>query len=69
MKTQKTKAVKKFLKSQGWQFIRNAKGSHEIWGDPDAGAYVSIPAGHGEVSPGVLRQVERLLPNVPKEWK
>lgn len=69
MKSQKTKAVKKFLRSQGWTYLRDAKGSHEIWGDPETGDKVSIPAGHGEVSPGVLRQVQALLPNIPKEWK
>ena len=61
MKPQKTKAVKKFLKSQGWEFLRDGKGSHELWGNPQTG--------HGEVSPGVLRQLEAVLPNVPREWK
>ena len=69
MKPQKTKAVKKFLKSQGWEFLRDGKGSHELWGNPQTGDRLSIPAGHGEVSPGVLRQSEAVLPNVPREWK
>lgn len=69
MKPQKTKAVKKFLKSQGWVYLRDAKGSHEVWGNPDTGDSASVPMGHQEVSPGVLRQIERVLPNIPREWK
>jgi predicted RNA binding protein YcfA (HicA-like mRNA interferase family) len=69
MKPQKTKVVKKFLKSQGWGRVRGGKGSHEIWGNPETGDSLSIPSGHGEVSPGVIRQIKALLPDVPKEWK
>lgn len=69
MKPQRTKAVKKFLKSQGWEYLRQGKGSHEIWGDPQTGDSVSIPGGHGTISPGVLRQLEAAKLNIPKEWK
>lgn len=69
MKPQKTKVVKKFLKSQGWERLRAGKGSHEIWGNPKTGESASLPMGHDEVSPGVLRQLARLLPNIPREWK
>ncbi|MGO2555014.1 MAG: type II toxin-antitoxin system HicA family toxin [Brevibacterium aurantiacum] len=70
MKPQKSKDVKKFIKSQGWTFIRQGRGSHEIWGNPETGVKAPIPFGHKEISAGVLEEIEKLLPtNVPKEWK
>lgn len=68
MKPQKTRVVKRFLTSQGWELLRTGKGSHELWGDPTTGDRLSLPAGHGEASPGVLRQLQVLLPNIPEEW-
>ncbi|MES7251342.1 type II toxin-antitoxin system HicA family toxin [Cutibacterium acnes] len=69
MKPQKTKDVLKLLRSQGWACLRNAKGSHEIWGRPGGAGRVSIPAGHQLTSVGVLAQLERAGVKIPKEWK
>lgn len=67
-KPQKYRDVIKFLKSQGWVFLRDGKGSHEIWGDPNTGAKISIPA-HREVSAGIVRLVMQHFPNAPKNWR
>lgn len=65
--------MKTFLRSIGWVFLRSGQGSHEIWGLPDESVKASIPAGHGEVSAGVLRQVERQIEKagekLPREWR
>ncbi|HBM5066876.1 type II toxin-antitoxin system HicA family toxin [Cutibacterium acnes] len=69
MKPQKTKDVLKLLRSQGWGYLRDAKGSHEIWGRPNGAGRVSIPTGHRLMSAGVLAQLERAGVTIPKEWK
>ena len=69
MKAQKTKDVMKHLKSLGWVYLRDGQGSHEIWGLPDESIKVSIPAGHREVSAGVLQQLKRAGVPLPREWQ
>jgi len=69
MKPQKTKDVMKFLRGLGWVYLRNGKGSHEIWGLPDGSQRASIPAGHKEVTPGVLNQIEDAGVKLPREWR
>jgi predicted RNA binding protein YcfA (HicA-like mRNA interferase family) len=67
-KPQKYRDVAKFLRSQGWQRLRDGKGSHEWWGDPDGKGRISIPA-HGEVSAGVVRQIVAVFPATPPSWR
>jgi predicted RNA binding protein YcfA (HicA-like mRNA interferase family) len=69
MKAQKTRVVLKHLRSIGWEYLRDGQGSHEIWGLPDGSQRATIPAGHREVSPGVLRQIEKAGVDLPPEWK
>jgi predicted RNA binding protein YcfA (HicA-like mRNA interferase family) len=69
MKAQKTRDVLKHLKSLGWVFLRDGQGSHEIWGLPDESVKATIPAGHREVSPGVLRQIKNAGVKLPREWQ
>lgn len=69
MRAQKTRDVLKYLRSLGWIRLRDGAGSHEIWGLPDGSKRASIPAGHREVSAGVLRQIERAGAQLPREWK
>ncbi|MFD2338744.1 type II toxin-antitoxin system HicA family toxin (plasmid) [Clavibacter tessellarius] len=69
MKPQKSKDVRRFLESIGWVCLRNAKGSHEIWGEPDGSVKLSVPFGHKEVQAGILTQLQNLGIEVPKEWK
>lgn len=69
MKPQKTRDVLKALRDQGWRRIRDAKGSHEIWGNADGTVIVPVPTGHREISPGILAQLERKGLEIPKGWK
>jgi predicted RNA binding protein YcfA (HicA-like mRNA interferase family) len=67
-KPQKYRDVTKFLKSQGWVFLRSGKGSHELWGLPDESVKESIPK-HGEVSAGIIGQLIKKLPTHPSNWR
>ncbi len=69
MKPQNSRKVRKHLKAAGWVLIRDAQGSHEIWGLPDESVKQSIPFGHAEISAGVLQQLERKGLKLPKEWR
>ncbi|MFT4187430.1 MAG: type II toxin-antitoxin system HicA family toxin [Aeromicrobium sp.] len=69
MKPQKTKDVISHLKSIGWVFLRDGQGSHEIWGMPDESVKASIPAGHKQVSAGVLNQLKRAGVPIPRQWR
>ena len=68
VKAQKTKTVLRYLQSLGWVMLRDGQGSHEIWGLPDESVKASIPVGHREVSPGVLRQIKNAGVTLPREW-
>lgn len=69
MKAQKTRDVMKYLKGLGWVYLRDGQGSHEIWGLPDESIKASLPVGHGEISAGVLRQIEKAGLKIPRQWK
>ncbi|MWV49428.1 addiction module toxin, HicA family [Rathayibacter sp. VKM Ac-2803] len=67
-KPQKYRDVVRVLRSHGWILLRQGKGSHELWGLPDESVKESLVR-HGEVSAGVVRQLARKLPEVPREWR
>lgn len=69
MKPQKTRDVLRYLKSIGWVRLRGGQGSHEIWGLPDGSIRAVIPAGHREISAGVLTQLKRAGVDVPTQWQ
>jgi predicted RNA binding protein YcfA (HicA-like mRNA interferase family) len=66
-RAQKYRDVTKFLRSQGWVFKRQ-KGSHEIWGPEEGGLTFPLVQHKGEVSPGVVRQIQNLFSDSPKDW-
>ncbi len=47
----------KKLKRVGFKFDRYAKGSHEIWINPETGKRTTIPNHPGEMSEGTLRAI------------
>ena len=49
--------------------LRGGQGSHEIWGLPDGSIRAVIPAGHREISAGVLMQLKRAGVDVPTQWQ
>lgn len=47
------------LKRRGFTFIRQAGGSHEIWGNPATGLFTTIPNHPGDMPEGTLRAILR----------
>lgn len=67
MKAIKTRDVVKFLKAQGWTILRQ-RGPHDIWTNADGTKTLALPR-HTETAPGILRQIKKLEPNTPDNWK
>ena len=51
--------VTRRLKAAGFVFDRQAKGSHEIWYNPQTHRYTTVPHHPGNVSRGTLRAIIR----------
>ncbi len=51
--------VIKKLKQLGFDFDRQAAGSHEIWFNPDTEKYTTIPNHTGDMPEGTLRAILR----------
>lgn len=45
------------LKRRGFEFYRQAAGSHEIWHNPGTGCYTTIPNHPGDMPEGTLRAI------------
>ena len=45
------------LKKRGFEFDRQAAGSHEIWFNPATGRYTTIPNHSGDMPEGTLRAI------------
>jgi len=45
------------LKHCGFQFDRHAKGSHDIWYNPETGRYTTVPNHPGDLPEGTLRAI------------
>jgi len=45
------------LKALGFQFDRQAAGSHEIWFSPSTGRYTTIPNHPGDMPEGTLHAI------------
>lgn len=57
----------KRLKALGFQFDRQAAGSHEIWYNPATDRYTTIPNHPGDLPEGTLRAVLRQAGITPDE--
>lgn len=68
MKPQKSRDVKKLMTAQGWRFLRQGRGSHEVWTSADESQKVTVPFGHTEISAGVLTQLQKAGLTVPDKW-
>ena len=53
----KYKEIVRRLKKAGFEFDRNAKGSHEIWWNPVTRARTTIPNHPGDMPEGTLRVI------------
>ncbi len=49
--------VVRILKSFGFEFHRQAAGSHEIWFNPETDLYTTIPNHSGDMPEGTLRAI------------
>ena len=68
MKPQKTRDVLALMRAQGWTLLRSGKGSHQLWRSADELTQVMVPAGHREISSGVLKQLAQAGINIPSNW-
>ena len=56
------------LKTLGFQFDRQAAGSHEIWFNPSTHRYTTIPNHPGDVPEGTLRAILKQAGISPTEF-
>ena len=49
--------IVKRLKTFGFEFDRQAAGSHEIWFNPETNRYTTIPNHPGDMPEGTLRAI------------
>lgn len=55
----KYRQIVKRLRTFGFEFDRQAAGSHEIWHNPATGKYTTIPNHPGDMPEGTLRAILR----------
>lgn len=60
--------VTKRLKKRGFEFDRQAAGSHEIWYNPATRAYTTIPNHPGNLPEGTLRAILRQAGIEPEDF-
>ncbi len=53
----KYREIIKKLTLAGFEFRREAKGSHEIWSNPHTGKYTTIVNHRGDIPEGTLRKI------------
>lgn len=56
------------LKSLGFQFDRQAAGSHEIWFNPSTRRYTTIPNHPGDMPEGTLRAILKQAGVTPEQF-
>ena len=62
------KDVIKKLKSAGFIYDRNAKGSHEVWYHPEKKLRTTVTNHPGTLSKGVVRAIIRQIGTTPDEF-
>ncbi len=53
----KYRQIIKKLKKNGFEFDRQAAGSHEIWFNPETNKYTTIPNHPGDMPEGTLKAI------------
>jgi len=56
------------LKAFGFEFDRQAAGSHEIWFDPASGRYTTVPNHPGDLPEGTLRAILKQAGIQPEDF-
>lgn len=60
--------ITKKLKAFGFEFFRNAAGSHEIWRNPNTGLFTTIPNHPGDMPEGTLRAILKQANISPEDF-
>jgi predicted RNA binding protein YcfA (HicA-like mRNA interferase family) len=58
----------KRLKNLGFEFSRQAAGSHEIWYNPNSKLFTTIPNHSGDMPEGTLRAILKQCGITPDEF-
>lgn len=64
----KYRVIVKRLKKLGFQFDRQAAGSHEIWFNPVSKLYTTIPNHPGDMPEGTLRAILKQADITPEQF-
>ncbi len=64
----KYRDIIKRLKRLGFEFDRQAAGSHEIWYNPHTDRYTTIPNHAGDMPEGTLRAILKQADITPEEF-
>ena len=64
----KYREIVKILKKFGFEFLRQAAGSHEIWYNPETNRYTTIPNHPGDMPEGTLRAILKQADIKPDEF-
>ena len=64
----KYRQIVKRLKQLGFEFDRQAAGSHEIWQNPKTKRYTTIPNHPGDLPEGTLRAILKQAGITPDEF-
>jgi len=64
----KYREIVRKLQRLGFQFDRQAAGSHEIWYNPETGRNTTIPNHPGEMPEGTLRAILRQADVEPSDF-
>ena len=62
------RAIVKRLKRFGFEFDRQAAGSHEIWYNPKTNRYTTIPNHPGDMPEGTLRAILKQAGITPQDF-
>jgi predicted RNA binding protein YcfA (HicA-like mRNA interferase family) len=64
----KYREIVKRMKKLGFQFYRQAAGSHEIWHHPVSNLYTTIPNHPGDMPEGTLRAILKQADITPEQF-
>jgi predicted RNA binding protein YcfA (HicA-like mRNA interferase family) len=64
----KYRQIVKRLKQLGFEFDRQAAGSHEIWYNPTTNCYTTLPNHPGDMPEGTLRAILKQAGITPDEF-
>jgi len=64
----KYREIIRILKLHGFEFHRQAAGSHEIWYNPASNRFTTIPNHSGDMPEGTLRAILKQAEILPEDF-